>query len=75
MFSVAGPVPVLVAVRAGGGRDTLDVERFFAFRRGDLPREAYAALPAHVCARVPRARAVELSWPDEAGPAAVVPCR
>jgi hypothetical protein len=75
MFSTAGPAPLLVAVRAGGARDTLDVGRFFAFRRGDLPRDAYAGLPAHACARTPGARAVLLSWPGDSAPAAIVPCR
>ncbi len=74
MYSSAHPTPVLVALRGGGARDTLDIDHYLAFRRGDMSRDYAVRLAWHVC-RIDRdVEAIEVRRiPDR--PASLQPCR
>ena len=60
MFTNAPVIPQLVLHRAGGSRDTVDVNRYFAVRRPELARSDLELVPSHVCRVTPDAAAVEL---------------
>lgn len=49
MFATSGPDAIVVGRPRSGALDTLDVSRYFAFRRGDLTPSYLDRLPAHIC--------------------------
>ena len=60
MFSVRAPAPIVIALRKGGTRDTLRVDDYFAFRRGDLSPSYVDRLPPHLCGVIPDAEGIVL---------------
>jgi hypothetical protein len=70
MFAAAPQAPFVVATRVDGRRDTLDVDAYFAFQRGDLNRSAYDKLWPHICRVAPTIESVSVRWPGSAAVAA-----
>ena len=68
MFTTAPIVPSLVLYRLPGGRDTVDVNAYFAVRRPELTESDLARLPAHICRITPDVRRVELRLRRDAMP-------
>jgi hypothetical protein len=58
MFSNITPGPVVIVIRAAGTRDTLRVDDYFAFRRGDLSPSYIERLPPHLCRVIPELKGV-----------------
>jgi hypothetical protein len=74
MFSNPTPRPVVIAIRAAGARDTLRVDDYFAFRRGDLNPSYIERLPPHLCRVIPELEGVVIRRGVTA-PAVVHRCR
>jgi len=53
MFAAHTRAPAYAVERADGSRALVDVDDYFAFRRGDLDPAAFDRLPAHLCAVEP----------------------
>lgn len=67
MFTSAPLLPKLVVHRTSGGRDTLDVDRYFAMRRPELAPGHLDLVGPHVCRVTRDATLVELwVWRDSA---------
>ncbi len=49
MFSAHTTAPVFAVEHADGSRALVDVDDYFAFRRGDLDPAVFDRLPAHLC--------------------------
>ena len=62
MFAAAPRSPLVVATRVDGRRDTLDVDAYFAFQRGDLSRSAYGKLWPHICRVSPTVERLTVRW-------------
>jgi hypothetical protein len=60
MFSAAPGTPTLVGRRVDGSRETLSLEPYFAFLRGDIGPSYAELLPGHICRVTPGFVAVEL---------------
>jgi hypothetical protein len=60
MFSVRPPPPIVIVLREGSARDTLHVDDYFAFRRGDLNPSYVEHLAPHLCAVIPDAQGIVL---------------
>jgi hypothetical protein len=75
MFAAAPRSPLVVATRVDGRRDTLDVDAYFAFQRGDLSRSAYGKLWPHICRVDPTAARLTVRWPGSATPPESHQCR
>jgi hypothetical protein len=75
MFAAAPRAPLVVATRTDGGRDTLDVDAYFAFQRGDLSRSAYDKLWPHICRVGPTVERVTVRWPGSAASTESHRCR
>jgi len=53
MFAAHTRAPVYVVERTDGSRAVIDVDDYFAMRRGDLDPAVFARFPAHLCALEP----------------------
>jgi len=53
MFAAHTRAPAYVVERADGSRTLVDVDDYFAFRRGDLDPAVFDRLSAHLCALEP----------------------
>lgn len=53
MFAAHTTAPMFAVEHADGSRALVDVDDYFAFRRGDLDRSVFDRLPAHLCALDP----------------------
>jgi hypothetical protein len=64
MFSSRPQAPVVIAVREGGARDTLRLDDYFAFRRGDMSSSYIDRLPQHLCRVAPGVKRliIHRSW-------------
>ncbi len=53
MFAAHTRAPAFVVERADGSRAVIDVDDYFAMRRGDLDPTVFDRFPAHLCALEP----------------------
>jgi hypothetical protein len=49
MFAAHTTAPAFATAHADGRRTLVDVDDYFAFRRGDLDPAVFDRLPAHIC--------------------------
>ena len=76
MFAAHTVAPAFAVEHADGRRALVDVDDFFAFRRGDLDPAAFDRLPAHLCRIDPSIVTVyERRAPDPAAAIETHPCR
>ncbi len=76
MFAAHTVAPAFAVEHADGRRALVDVDDFFAFRRGDLDPAVFDHLPAHLCRLDPSITTVyERRVPDPAAPIDAHPCR
>jgi len=76
MFAAHTVAPAFAVEYADGHRALVDVDDFFAFRRGDLDPAVFDRLPAHFCRVDPSIVTVyEHRVPDPEVPIEVHPCR
>ncbi len=76
MFAAHTVSPAFAVEHADGRRALVDVDDFFAFRRGDLDPAAFDRLPAHLCRIDPSIVTVyERRIPDPEAPIETHPCR
>ena len=76
MFAAHTVAPAFAVEHADGRRALVDVDDFFAFRRGDLDPAAFDRLPAHLCRVDPSIVIVyERRAPDPAAAIETHPCR
>lgn len=76
MFAAHTIAPAFAVEHADGRRAMVDVDDFFAFRRGDLDPAVFDRLPPHLCRVDPSITTVyERRVPDPAAPIEAHPCR
>ena len=76
MFAAHTIAPAFIVENADGRHARVDVDDFFAFRRGDLDPAVFDRLPPHLCRLDPQITVVyERRVPDPAAPIETHPCR
>ena len=76
MFAAHTVAPAFAVEHADGSRARVNVDDYFAFRRGDLDPTVFDRLPAHLCRVDPLIVTVyERRVPDPDVPIEVHPCR
>jgi len=75
MFATHTLSPAFAVEHADGSRALVQIDDYFAFRRGDLDPRVFDRLPAHLCRIDPSVVMVYERRPGPAAPVEKHPCR